>query len=183
VVISPTNLPDVILIKPARYDDERGWFSATFSLTFMEKHRLPLFIQDNESLSRKGGTVRGLHFQRRPFAQAKLVRCVRGSVFDVALDIRPDSPTFGQHLSKRMSELDGEQLLIPAGFAHGFCTLEPDTVIQYKVSAPYSPSHESGVAWDDPALKIEWPVSRHEATLSDRDQSYLPLAQTDLFDV
>jgi dTDP-4-dehydrorhamnose 3,5-epimerase len=170
---TPLAIPDVLLIRPRRFADARGWFSETFSVFEMEALGLPRFVQDNESHSVKAGTVRGLHFQQGEYAQAKLVRCMRGALVDVALDIRRDSPTFGRHVATQLSPENGDQILIPAGFAHGFCTLEPDTVIQYKVSAPYAPGHERGIAWSDPALGIDWPVSAVQAIISERD-SQLP---------
>ncbi len=177
---TPLAIPEVLLIKPRRFEDTRGWFSETFSLAEMETHGLPRFIQDNESLSLKAGTIRGLHFQKGRHAQAKLVRCLRGALMDVALDIRPGSHTFGRHVTTRLSPESGEQLLIPVGFAHGFCTLEPNTVIQYKVSSPYSPGSEAGIAWDDPSLGIAWPVGPGEATVSDRDAQLPRLADVEL---
>jgi dTDP-4-dehydrorhamnose 3,5-epimerase len=171
---TPLDIPEVLLIKPRRFADSRGWFSETFSLAEMEALGLPRFIQDNESLSVNAGTVRGLHFQKGPHEQAKLVRCVRGALLDVALDIRPGSPTFGRHVSTRLTPESGEQLFIPVGFAHGFCTLAPNTVIQYKVSSPYAPGNEGGILWNDPALGIGWPVAPGRASVSDRD-SRLPL--------
>ena len=146
----------------------------------MEALGLPFFIQDNESMSAQPGTVRGLHFQKGSNAQAKLVRCTRGALVDVALDIRPHSPTFGRHVTARLSPESGEQILIPAGFAHGFCTLEPDTVIQYKVSSPYAPGYEGGIAWNDPALGIVWPVTAEQAVISERDAQLPRLADAAL---
>lgn len=183
MIITPTSIAEVLLIQPARYGDERGWFCETYNAALMESHGLPRFQQDNESLSLHEGTIRGLHFQRRPYSQAKLVRCVRGAIFDVALDIRPTSPTFGQHVETLISAEGGEQILIPAGFAHGFCTLGPDTIVHYKVSLPYSPSHQDGVRWNDPSLEINWPARSGAPTLSSRDQSHLTLAELDLSDV
>jgi len=174
---TPLAIPEVLLIKPRRFADARGWFSETFSLSEMEALGLPRFIQDNESLSVNAGTIRGLHFQKGPHAQAKLVRCARGALMDVVLDIRPGSPTFGRHVSTQLTPESGEQLLVPVGFAHGFCTLEPNTVIQYKVSSPYAPGNERGVAWNDPALGIVWPVTAEQATISDRDAQLPRLAE------
>lgn len=179
-VPTPLAIPEVLLIKPRRFADARGWFSETFSSAEMEALGLPRFIQDNESLSVRAGTVRGLHFQKGQYAQAKLVRCMRGSLVDVALDIRPGSPTFGRHVTTRLSPESGDQILIPAGFAHGFCTLEPDTVIQYKVSSPYAPGQEGGIAWNDPALGIKWPVTAEQAVISERDAQLPRLADAAL---
>ena len=179
-MLTPLAVPEVLLIRPRRISDTRGWFSETFSLAEMEALGLPFFIQDNESMSAQPGTVRGLHFQKGSNAQAKLVRCTRGALVDVALDIRPHSPTFGRHVTARLSPESGEQILIPAGFAHGFCTLEPDTVIQYKVSSPYAPGHEGGIAWNDPALGIVWPVTAEQAVISERDARLPRLADAAL---
>lgn len=127
------------------------------------------FVQDNESLSVSTGTVRGLHYQAPPYAQAKLVRVLAGAVFDVAVDIRTGSPTFGQFVTATLSAENGEQLFVPEGFAHGFCSLADNTVLAYKVSAPYSKEHDFGVLWNDPSLAIPWPVTDADAVLSDKD--------------
>jgi dTDP-4-dehydrorhamnose 3,5-epimerase len=170
-------IPDVKLITPRRFVDPRGFFSETFSRrALLEAGLVADFIQDNHSLSKAPGTVRGLHFQRAPFAQAKLVRILRGAVYDVALDIRPGSPTFGRHVAVELSADTGAQLLIPEGFAHGLCTLEPDTEVLYKVNRDYAPQHEGGILWNDPALGIAWPVDPAKATLSDRDRKWPHLA-------
>src|SRR5262249_24553541 len=129
------------------------------------------FVQDNHSLSRSVGTVRGLHFQAPPHAQHKLVRVTRGRIFDVAVDIRRKSNTFGRHVAVELSSDNWLQLLVPVGFAHGFCTLEPNTEIQYKVSSPYSPEHDAGILWDDPDLGIAWPAARQTAVISERDNA------------
>jgi len=170
-MITRMAIPDVLLIQPPRYGDARGWFSEAYNVAIMDEAGVPRFVQDNESLSAAVGTVRGLHFQRGEFAQAKLVRCVTGAIFDVAVDIRPDSATFGKHVAARLDAAEGAQMFIPAGFAHGFCTLAPDSLIQYKVSMPYSRANESGIAWNDPALGIDWPVSADAVILSDRDRA------------
>ena len=133
-------------------------------------------MQDNQSLSRAAGTVRGLHFQIAPVAQGKLVRVLRGAIFDVVVDIRRDAPGFGRFASAVLSAENGLQLYVPAGFAHGFCTLEPDSEVFYKVTAPYSPAHERGILWCDPALAIPWPVAPERAVLSDRDRAHPLLA-------
>jgi dTDP-4-dehydrorhamnose 3,5-epimerase len=169
-------IPGLRLVRPHRHQDARGVFVETYSEAAFVQAGLPRFVQDNESLSRQRGTVRGLHFQKDPLAQAKLVRCTQGAMFDVAVDIRRGSPTFGKHAALTMSAGDGMLLFIPVGFAHGFCTLEPDTMVQYKVSAPYSPGHDAGIAWDDPALGIDWPVRPASAVLSDKDRRFPRLA-------
>lgn len=160
----------VIEIRPKRIADARGYFFESYKKSALEAEGIEAdFIQDNRSLSRAKGTIRGLHFQTNPFAQAKLVSALRGAILDVAVDIRRDSPTFGRHVAVTLSAELGNQLLIPAGFAHGFCTLEPDVEVFYKVTAPYAPQHDRSVRWDDPALAIAWPVAEGEAQLSDKD--------------
>lgn len=157
-------------VRPRRFADERGFFSEVWNSETWRDAGLDLsFVQDNHSLSRAAGVLRGLHFQSPPFAQEKLVRVTRGAVFDVAVDIRRASPTFGRWVSLVLSAAEWNQLLVPAGFAHGFLTLEQDTEVQYKVTAPYSAAHDRTVRWDDPAIGIEWPLGRHELTLSERD--------------
>src|SRR5882724_8557343 len=163
-------IPDVKLIRTPRFSDARGYFCETFQRADFAAQGLDNdFFQDNQSSSNRPGTVRGLHFQRPPFAQAKLVRVLRGSVFDVAVDLRRSSPSFGKYIAIQFSSEGDEQLFIPAGFAHGFCTLEPDTVVSYKVDQVYSAAHDSGVNWADPELAIEWPVTVAEAILSEKD--------------
>lgn len=169
--VTPTALPDVKLIVPKKFEDERGFFVETYSQRALAAHGIETaFVQDNHSLSRHAGVVRGLHYQVAPFAQAKLMRVSRGRIFDVAVDIRTGSPSFGRHVALILSADDPTQLLVPIGFAHGFCTLDPDTEVQYKVSAPYSPEHDRGILWNDPALGIEWPVDPARAVLSDKDR-------------
>ena len=166
---------DVKLLRPARHVDSRGFFSEAYSKrAYAEIGIVNEFVQDNHSLSRKKGVVRGLHFQIDPFAQAKLLRVLRGAVFDVVVDIRTGSPTYGQHIATVLSEEDWNQIFIPVGFAHGFCTLQEETEILYKVDHYYSPAHERGIRWNDPALGIAWPISKAEAELSDKDKM-LPL--------
>ena len=163
-------IPDVKLIRTPRFSDARGYFCETFQRADFAAQGLDNdFLQDNQSSSDRPGTVRGLHFQRPPFAQTKLVRVLRGSIFDVAVDLRRSSPSFGRHIAIKLSSEGNEQLLIPAGFAHGFCTLEPDTVVFYKVDQVYSAAHDGGVNWADPELGIEWPISAPEAILSEKD--------------
>jgi dTDP-4-dehydrorhamnose 3,5-epimerase len=164
-------IPDVKLIRTPRFSDARGYFCETFQRAdFATQGLANDFVQDNQSSSDRPGTVRGLHFQRPPFAQTKLVRVLRGSIFDVAVDLRRSSPSFGRHIAIKLSSEGNEQLLIPAGFAHGFCTLEPDTVVFYKVDQVYSAAHDSGVNWADPELGIEWPIAAPEAILSEKDR-------------
>ncbi|MEQ8300291.1 MAG: dTDP-4-dehydrorhamnose 3,5-epimerase [Hyphomonas sp.] len=170
-------LKDVIHIRPARIGDNRGWFSETFNARLYADAGIDCaFVQDNTSLSAAVGTLRGLHFQLPPFAQAKLVRCTRGRILDVAVDIREGSPTFGQWMSAELTAAGGEQLFVPEGFAHGFCTLEPDCEISYKVTAYYAPDADRGLAFDDPALGINWPLPAADLTLSERDRKHPPLS-------
>jgi dTDP-4-dehydrorhamnose 3,5-epimerase len=163
-------IPEVKLVIPRRFEDARGYFAETFHAARFEAAGIAgPFIQDNESLSRRRGTVRGLHCQIAPSVQGKLVRCIRGAIFDVAVDLRLGSPTFGQHVSAVLSAENGAELWVPGGFLHGFCTLEPDTVVNYKVTAPYDRAAERGLLWNDPALAIPWPVAAEEAVLSEKD--------------
>jgi len=172
-----TPIPGLLVLRPPRTSDERGFFAETFRRSRMVQHGLPAdWVQDNHSLSRHRGTVRGLHFQVPPRAQAKLVRVTAGRVFDVAVDLRRTSLTYGRHAAFELSAADGDQLFVPVGFAHGFCTLEPDTEVLYKVTDYYSPEHDRGLRWDDPALGIVWPVAAGEAVLSDRDRQHPLLA-------
>ncbi|MEQ8934408.1 MAG: dTDP-4-dehydrorhamnose 3,5-epimerase [Amphiplicatus sp.] len=173
----PQSIPEVILIKPKRFGDERGFFSETFhDARFEENGVHGPFVQDNHSLSRQKGVVRGLHFQIPPTPQAKLVRCTRGAILDVAVDIRAGSPTFGKHVAAELTADNGWQLYVPVGFAHGFATLVPDTEVQYKVTGYYAPDCDRGLAFDDPALGIDWPVGRGDAVLSDKDRAQPLLA-------
>jgi dTDP-4-dehydrorhamnose 3,5-epimerase len=164
------DIPAVKLLKTRRFGDERGWFAETWRADTMAAAGLPAFVQDNQSFSAFSGTVRGLHFQRPPQAQAKLVRVVAGRIFDVVVDLRASSPHFGHHISIELDSLSGDQLFVPEGFAHGFCTLEPATTVVYRVNAYYSREHDAGLLWSDPALAIAWPVAPAGATLSDKDQ-------------
>ncbi len=183
MTVTPTAIPDVKLIAPRKHGDHRGFFSETYSRKALAAAGIDVeFVQDNHSLSAASGTVRGLHYQVAPTAQAKLVRVVRGAVLDVAVDIRRASPTFGQHVSVELSADNWRQVFVPAGFAHGFVTLGPDTEVIYKVTDYYSPADERGILWNDPALGIDWRVAPDEATLSDRDRRHPSLAAAvDLF--
>ena len=165
-------IPDVRLLKPRRFGDSRGWFAETWSRRSLDV----AFCQDNMSRSAEVGTVRGLHFQKPPHAQAKLVMVLKGRILDVAVDIRKSSPTFGRHVAVELSATEGNQLFVPQGFAHGFCTLEPNTEIAYKVTSFYAPAHDCGLLWSDPALDISWPVDRDAAVLSEKDTRYPRLA-------
>lgn len=171
IACRPTELPGVLLLTPVRHGDTRGYFSETYNKRSFAEAGIDLeFVQDNESLSAEAGTVRGLHFQTPPFEQAKLVRVLSGAVFDVAVDLRAGSPHYGRHTAVRLSAAEGNQLIIPAGFAHGFCTLEPDTKVFYKVDRHYSAAHDAGLLWNDPEIGIEWPVAGEKAVLSDKDR-------------
>lgn len=158
VKVEKTELEGVLVITPDKFGDERGFFSETFKAAALAEQGVAYaFNQDNHSFSATPGTLRGMHFQKPPTAQTKLVRVSRGSVLDVAVDIRKGSPTYGAHVAVELSAENWKQLLVPAGYAHGFCTLVPDTEVLYKVDAPYSPEDEGGLVWSDPALGIEWP--------------------------
>jgi dTDP-4-dehydrorhamnose 3,5-epimerase len=165
-----------MLFEARRFADPRGIFAETYSRRdFAALGLAEDFVQDNWSLSERVGTVRGLHFQRRPHAQAKLVRVLRGRILDVAVDIRRSSPTFGEHVAVELAAGDGRMLWVPVGFAHGFCTLEPMTEVAYKVTADYAPESDAGIAWDDPALGIGWPVAPEDALVSRKDALLPPL--------
>ncbi len=167
---------DVKLIEPSIFRDHRGFFSETFNARALEREGLvlPPFVQDNHSLSVDVGVVRGLHFQAPPHAQSKLIRVARGAILDVAVDIRKGSPSFGQHVAVTLSAQNWQQLWVPAGFAHGFCTLEANTEVIYKVTDYYAPECDRGILWSDPALAIDWPVPADGVVLSDKDRR-LPL--------
>ncbi|MDP3661142.1 dTDP-4-dehydrorhamnose 3,5-epimerase [Phenylobacterium sp.] len=176
--ITPLALPEVLLITPKRHGDARGWFSETWSRAAMAQQGLDFdFVQDNQAFSARRGTVRGLHFQASPNPQAKLVRVLRGAIYDVAVDIRPGSATYGRWASAELTAERGEQLLVPRGFAHGYCTLTEDCEIFYKVDGAYAPNSEGGILWNDPALGIDWPVGAAEATVNPRDQALPVLAE------
>ena len=165
----------VKLLRPRRFADARGWFSESWNAARFASWGVDVsFVQDNHSLSRAAGTLRGLHFQTAPFAQAKLVRCTRGAIFDVAVDIRSASPTYRHWVSAELSAENGDQLFVPAGYAHGFLTLEPDTEVMYKVDAPYAPEADGGVIWNDASLGIDWPLNGAAPLLSDKD-ALLPM--------
>lgn len=168
--ISPLKPHGLILLCPDLFSDPRGTFSEIYNRSELAAHGIRTdFIQDNHSLSVSAETVRGLHFQTPPFAQAKLVRVARGRILDVAVDIRRGSPTYGRHAAVELSGENRHQLFIPTGFAHGFCTLEPHTEVIYKVSAPYAPQNDAGLLWNDPDLGIFWPIDVRRAVLSEKD--------------
>jgi dTDP-4-dehydrorhamnose 3,5-epimerase len=175
--VSPAAIPEVLVVSPRKHGDHRGFFSETFRADWFKPFGIDLaWVQDNHSMSVTKGVLRGLHFQSAPMAQAKLIRVVRGAILDVAVDIRCGSPTYGQHVAVELSADNWKQLFVPVGFAHGFCTLADNTEVVYKVSAPYSPEHEGGLRWNDPALGVAWPVSPSDATLTERDGRWPGLA-------
>ena len=176
LLVETTPLEGLLILTPRRFGDARGFFSESWNAQTMADAGIDLaFVQDNHSLSARKGTLRGLHFQTPPMAQDKLVRCGRGALFDVAVDIRSGSPTYGQWFGVELSAENGRQLLVPIGFAHGFVTLNDDTEICYKCTAPYAPECDAGIAWNDPAIGVEWGVS--DPVLSDKDAQAGTLAQ------
>ena len=173
LAITPLALPEVLELKPRVFEDERGSFCETFNQPRLVEHGLDLpWMQDNQSRSVAVGTLRGLHFQEPPFAQDKLVRVLRGRIVDVAVDIREGSPSFRQWVALELAADAMNQIFVPAGFAHGFVTLEPDTVVMYKVTAPYSGAHDRSIAWDDPDLGVDWGdvLAESGPVLSDKDR-------------
>ena len=173
-------IQDVKLVTPARFGDDRGFFSETYNAQRFKDAGIEAdFIQDNHSLSAQRGTVRGLHFQAPPFAQSKLVRVLRGTILDVAVDVRKGSPTYGKWVSAELSAENGVQIFVPRGFLHGFVTLEPDTEIAYKVDNYYSKECDGAVLWNDPALGIDWGIPANEAVLSDKDAAAQSFAEFD----
>jgi dTDP-4-dehydrorhamnose 3,5-epimerase len=173
-------LNGVAVLSAPWHRDHRGAFQELFSERRWAQSGIEArFKQDNVSVTARRGTIRGLHFQRAPFAQAKLVSVLQGSILDVIVDIRPCSPTFGYHMSVELSDRSPHQLFVPSGLAHGFCTLIDHTIVCYKMSEIYSPEHEGGLRWNDPALAIDWPVSDAEAILSERDLGWPDLSSLD----
>ncbi|WMS40975.1 dTDP-4-dehydrorhamnose 3,5-epimerase [Acuticoccus sp. MNP-M23] len=170
MTITPLEIPEVLLIQPRRFGDDRGWFEETWNRKTLAAEGVDMeFVQDNQSLSRSVGTIRGLHFQAPPFAQAKLVRVAQGRIHDFAVDIRRSSPTYGKWVGAELSAENGTQLLVPQGFAHAFVTREPDTVVCYKVDGFYDKASEGGIRFDDPDLAIDWGVPQSDVILSDKD--------------
>jgi dTDP-4-dehydrorhamnose 3,5-epimerase len=171
-------IPAVKIVTPKKFGDARGFFSEVYSRKAWREAGLDYeFMQDNHSYSSAVGVIRGLHFQTAPFGQDKLVRVARGRILDVAVDLRRGSPTFGKHVAVELSADNWRQLLVPIGFAHGFCTLEPDCEVLYKVTNVYSPAHDRGLAFDDPALGIAWGVELSKAVLSEKDRKHPRLAE------
>lgn len=173
--ITSLEIPGVMLVVPKRFDDARGFFTELYNAKQLEDAGIrDVFVQDNFSLSVKTGTIRGLHFQSPPHDQVKLVRVSRGRITDVVVDLRPSSPAYKMHVSMEISAENGVQVYVPAGCAHGFCTLEPDTEVVYKVSSYYAPQADGGILWSDPELGIKWPIDGHDVTISEKDAK-LPL--------
>lgn len=169
--VKSLRLNEVKLLEPVVHLDQRGFFLESYNESLLRDNEIKYkFVQDNQSISKEAGVLRGLHYQLNPKAQAKLIMVVRGAVYDVVLDIRRSSPTFGQWVGTILSEHNHRQLLVPKGFAHGFCTLVPNTQVLYKVDEYYSPENDRGILWNDPALGIDWPTSN--PTLSDKDQRH-----------
>ncbi len=170
----------VKLIRPKRFGDDRGWFVETYNRDkYLNLGVGVRFVQDNHSLSRSPWVLRGLHFQTPPRGQDKLVRCVKGKIWDVAVDVRRGSPSFGQWVAAELSAENGCQLFVPVGFAHGFLTLEPDTEVEYKVSDLYAPDNDGGLIWNDPALNVAWPLGDAQPVLSDKDRRLPSVADFD----
>ena len=176
--ISKFAIQGPLLLTPLKFNDDRGFVSETYSARRLESHIGAVnFVQENHTSTEAVGTIRGLHFQIPPAAQGKLVRVARGAVYDVAVDIRTGSPTFGGHIGVELSAANWAQLWIPAGFAHGFCTLEPGTEVIYKLTDYFSPAHDCGLAWNDATVRVDWPVDIDSAKLSVRDCSQPQLAE------
>lgn len=177
--LTPLKLQGSFLLEPVVHGDHRGFFMESYNEQVMQELGVTYtFIQDNQSLSAEPGVLRGLHYQLNPKSQTKLIRVLSGAIYDVILDIRRTSPSFGQWVGVTLSEHNKRQLLIPIGFAHGFCTLVPNTQVLYKVDEYYSPEHDRGILWNDPALAIDWPVS--EPLLSDKDRHHPTLAEAEM---
>ena len=167
-----------LVLRPRKIEDERGYFSEIFRLEEFVAHAGPVeFVQDNQSLSVRSGTIRGIHFQSNPAAQGKLVRCLAGKLLDVAIDLRSGSPTYGRWVSAVLSPEENNQLWVPVGFGHAFCTLEPNSVIGYRVTSYYSPENDKGLAWDDPEVAIDWPDIADPETLSAKDRKQPRLSE------
>jgi dTDP-4-dehydrorhamnose 3,5-epimerase len=171
--ITKTQINGVLKLTPNRHSDGRGFFSEVYNAKALADCGVHLeFIQDNYAFNTLSGTLRGLHFQNPPYEQAKLVRCSRGAILDVAVDLRPNSPTFGHHVATELSEDNWHQLLIPEGFAHGYLTLTDSAVVLYKVNRPYAPDHQAGILWNDPDLKINWgQIEGLALTIAEKDQT------------
>lgn len=177
--VTPLKLQGATIVEPIVHGDSRGYFTESYNGAILEQHGINNnFIQDNQSLSAEPGVLRGLHYQLNPKAQTKLIRVLSGAIYDVLVDVRRNSPTFGQWVGVILSEHNQRQLLVPKGFAHGFCTLVPNTQVFYKVDEYYSPENDRGILWNDPALGIDWPTS--SPILSDKDQRHPLLKDAEL---
>ena len=177
--VEPLEIADVKIITPKKFGDHRGFFSETYNRDAFGAAGLDLtFVQDNHSFSAPKGTLRGLHFQAPPHGQDKLLRVIRGAIFDVAVDIRKGSPSYGKWVGRVISAEDWNQILVPVGFAHGFCTIEENTEVLYKVTDIYAPDCEDGLTWNDPAIGIDWPLDG-DPILSAKDEAYTPFAEFD----
>ena len=175
--IIDTDIPDVKVVDPGRHYDERGWVSEFWNSGALEQAGLPISsVQDNLTHSPEVGAVRALHFQAPPHAQGKLIACLTGAIYDVAVDLRVGAPTYGQHVGLTLSAEEGRQLWVPPGFAHGYCTVEPDTRVFYKLTAPYHAASMGGLLWRDPALAIDWPIDQAQVQVNSRDDSWPTLA-------
>lgn len=176
-MIERLEIPEVWVYTPRRFEDDRGWFSETFNAGLLADALAGVsFVQDNQAFTQKRGVLRGMHFQKPPMAQDKLVRVLRGAILDVAVDIRRGAPTYGQWVSAVLSAENGAQIFVPKGFAHGYLTLEPDTEVLYKVSAFYSRDHESGISWNDPAIGVNWGIPDSDVLMKGRDREFPRLA-------
>lgn len=176
-----TEIPDVFIVEPDVFGDERGYFLESFNLAKFEEQVHPIkFIQDNESKSSRG-VVRGLHFQKRPYSQAKLVRCIEGRVRDVVVDLRKNSPTYGKHACVELSGENKKQLFVPRGFAHGFVVLSETAIFAYKVDNTYAPDHEGGIKWNDKELDIDWGIEKGEVQVSAKDEELPTFSELNLF--
>ncbi|MFC4991198.1 dTDP-4-dehydrorhamnose 3,5-epimerase [Rubritalea tangerina] len=180
MTITPTEIPDVLILSPKKHGDARGFFSEVYKESVLAEHGFTeAFIQDNHAYSAEAGVLRGLHYQSPPFAQDKLVRVVRGSIYDVAVDIRKGSATFGKWVGVELSADNWQQLLVPKGFAHGYLTLEPDTEVLYKVTNRYAPECDKGVLWNDAEIGVDWPL-KGEPILSAKDEVQPLLSEIEL---
>jgi dTDP-4-dehydrorhamnose 3,5-epimerase len=178
--VRPTEIPGILILYPTKHADERGFFSETFRTDVLGAHGVDAqFVQDNHVYSTEKGILRGLHYQFPPHAQGKLIRCIKGVILDVAVDIRKGSPSFGRHVATKLSATSWQQLWVPAGFAHGYVTMETDCEVIYKVTDYYSPECDRGIAWDDPALEIDWQLPLNEILLSPKDRRQPRLADVD----
>jgi dTDP-4-dehydrorhamnose 3,5-epimerase len=184
MLVEDAAIPAVKIVTPKKFGDERGFFSEVYNKTTWASVGFRLeFVQDNHAFSAAVGTLRGLHYQTSPFAQDKLLRVTRGRIFDVAVDIRRSSPTFGKHVTVELSAKNWRQLLVPIGFAHGYMTLEPDTEVLYKTTAVYSPENDRGIAWNDPDIEVAWPLPATGPVLSEKDRRLPRLHEArDLFE-